>query len=624
MVMRWLLILLLVAQTVGAYEIDTDNNGAVDLNRGGTNAVTAAGARAAFDVPSTGEMAAAVGAVTADSLGLGNVDNTADIDKPISTAVQAELNERVPRVANLAALQLLDGSSGQVVYVVGRTTDGDGYEGHFQWVIGDQSANVATDTQSGVWVAGTDGTGAAGAWKRQHEDRFYPEWFGAVGNDIPTGEVGSAQIYGTDDATAIQALFDYVDGSENWYLTRHIVFERGYYVGSTVTLDTAHNITVSGHGVIRGNLTAPVVRVTNSQWVRWGGVDVRNDSTAAGSIALKIDLTYISKFFDCRIFGGEIGIDHDGNNNVFDHINFRYSGTLWKGGRAGNNLSNLMTGCSLEKSTVRAIYHGTTGGTGGQLTVNACYFEQNAEGDIYVENSGATHINNSYFTVEDTKPVLTFAGSNLSRQTVTFNDNTVLAQLGQAGYVFKYATAAKNKLTYRNIITDVSNSVGTVTTYDVAAYEGVYGVNTAARDSINVLNHNFYFATAGVVNDWTSIGGADVAQIADQSMFGGGFAAEKTDNSSFYRTIKVKPNTLYRIRTYAVGNAGSTPTFRMFNTAGTAGYGAASNAGNDSTVTLLEKYWYSQSVEECRIYLQPGGAAGAKFSNVVIEDITNS
>ena len=33
-------------------------------------------------------------AVTAESIGLGNVDNTADLDKPISTAVQTALNQK--------------------------------------------------------------------------------------------------------------------------------------------------------------------------------------------------------------------------------------------------------------------------------------------------------------------------------------------------------------------------------------------------------------------------------------------------------------------------------------------------------------------------------------------------
>lgn len=93
----------------------------------------------------------------------------------------------VRRVGTLADLQALDGSAVvSTVYLVGRTTPGDGGEGHFRWVSGDQSANVTADTQSGIWVAGTDGTGVGGAWKRQYSGPGRLEWFGVVPNDSGT------------------------------------------------------------------------------------------------------------------------------------------------------------------------------------------------------------------------------------------------------------------------------------------------------------------------------------------------------------------------------------------------------------------------------------------------------
>jgi len=60
-------------QSAHGVELDTDKNGATDIARGGTNAKTAAGARTA--------------------LGLGAVDNTRDVDKPVSAATQAALSE---------------------------------------------------------------------------------------------------------------------------------------------------------------------------------------------------------------------------------------------------------------------------------------------------------------------------------------------------------------------------------------------------------------------------------------------------------------------------------------------------------------------------------------------------
>jgi len=59
-------------QSAHGTELDTDKNGATDIARGGTNAKTASGARTA--------------------LGLGAVDNTRDVDKPVSAATQAALN----------------------------------------------------------------------------------------------------------------------------------------------------------------------------------------------------------------------------------------------------------------------------------------------------------------------------------------------------------------------------------------------------------------------------------------------------------------------------------------------------------------------------------------------------
>lgn len=59
-----------------AIEGDLDNNGAIDVGFGGTNAKTAGAARSA--------------------LGLGNVNNTSDANKPASTAVQALLDAKAP------------------------------------------------------------------------------------------------------------------------------------------------------------------------------------------------------------------------------------------------------------------------------------------------------------------------------------------------------------------------------------------------------------------------------------------------------------------------------------------------------------------------------------------------
>lgn len=66
------LALFLPTISFGAIDLDVDKNGATDINRGGSNATTAAGARS--------------------NLGLGNVTNTSDANKPVSTAQQSALD----------------------------------------------------------------------------------------------------------------------------------------------------------------------------------------------------------------------------------------------------------------------------------------------------------------------------------------------------------------------------------------------------------------------------------------------------------------------------------------------------------------------------------------------------
>lgn len=51
--------------------------------------------------------------VTKAQVGLGNVDNTSDLNKPISTAVQAALDELDEQIGNIGAL--LDEVNGEVV-----------------------------------------------------------------------------------------------------------------------------------------------------------------------------------------------------------------------------------------------------------------------------------------------------------------------------------------------------------------------------------------------------------------------------------------------------------------------------------------------------------------------------
>lgn len=59
-------------------------------------------------------------------------------------------------------------TGGETVYVGGRDGVGDGGQGFFHWVTGDQSSEITNDPGEWEWVPpGTDTSGASGAWERQ-------------------------------------------------------------------------------------------------------------------------------------------------------------------------------------------------------------------------------------------------------------------------------------------------------------------------------------------------------------------------------------------------------------------------------------------------------------------------
>lgn len=114
-------------------------------------------------------------------IGLGNVDNTADADKPVSTAVRAELNARVQDIATYAALRAYAGP------LTSRYVTADGMQGRF-----DVDASDTTSADNGGTVL-VDASGRR--WKREFSAPLNAKWFGARG-------------VGTDDYLAIEAALD--------------------------------------------------------------------------------------------------------------------------------------------------------------------------------------------------------------------------------------------------------------------------------------------------------------------------------------------------------------------------------------------------------------------------------
>lgn len=113
-----------------------------------------------------------------------------------SDAQSPTINRVVP---DLATLKATPGETAiAAVHLMGRVTEGDGGEGDFRWLAGDQSAlaGVLSDPSEGVFVKLTSpGDGSTGVWVRMYDENIYLQWFG--------GAVDGA----TDDTAAINAAF---------------------------------------------------------------------------------------------------------------------------------------------------------------------------------------------------------------------------------------------------------------------------------------------------------------------------------------------------------------------------------------------------------------------------------
>lgn len=163
------------------------------------------------------------------------------------SAAQAVVATKLDKLSSLAELDGLSALAGQVS-VQYRTAPGDGYAGTFEWIPGDQSANVSKDTGQGVWVApSADPTGASGAWKRIYEGPALLDWFEGVD---PSGATpshvglqrafnsGLSELRGSPGAV-------YVVSADNLSVPSNVVIEdmtlrrRGYNVGWLLKNSTA-------------------------------------------------------------------------------------------------------------------------------------------------------------------------------------------------------------------------------------------------------------------------------------------------------------------------------------------------------------------------------------------------
>ena len=264
----------------------------------------------------------------------------------------------IHRVGALADLKNLKGSPGRkAVYVEGRLTAGDGYEGTFFWLSGDQSANakMLLDTQEGIFVKPTSpGDGSSGIWKRQFTGDIVIDWFGAAGDGV------------TNDYAALQGAIIMTGASR-----LHITGEKTYYSASTLVPND--KMTIYGDGMENTTISTDAGKIL-FWWNPENGI-----STLAGfhmrDIKLKSD--YGIKINDTDTYIGDGQGDPNFMMGSFKRIYFLkitdFAGTAFEASRmfdthiedchfAGPfNIAILLNGCDLnmiENNRITRFHYG--------------------------------------------------------------------------------------------------------------------------------------------------------------------------------------------------------------------------------------------------------------------------
>ena len=177
-------------------------------------------------------------------------------------------------VATLAELiALTSPASTRNVYVLGRSSVLDGYQGMFVWSSADLSTEVTADTQQAIHVApSSDTSGASGAWVRAFHEEAKGEWFGTLTS-------------GTAD-TALQAAINYCQANNK------ILKLPAGTISTTSRMDITNSIVIRGAGmdktVIQGSLAGTFIILYSSNAAGIDRIDL-SDFTVNGNNGGQLD-----------------------------------------------------------------------------------------------------------------------------------------------------------------------------------------------------------------------------------------------------------------------------------------------------------------------------------------------
>lgn len=154
----------------------------------------------------------------------------ADLDSS-GNVPASRLNNAIPSVADRAALKALDTTKVMIAYL-----KENGREGIFLWMSGDYSAQIAADTQEGIYIKATAIAATSGAWVRQYNGNAYAHWFG-------TGQTAIQAAHALVDDIVIDRAFS-ITATATWPKGKR------YYFNGAGELDIATGITLTIRGFV--------------------------------------------------------------------------------------------------------------------------------------------------------------------------------------------------------------------------------------------------------------------------------------------------------------------------------------------------------------------------------------
>jgi len=154
---------------------------------------------------------------------------------PVGDATGTWVNHELsyPSVVSLKASLLTTLFDGQIVSILGYSTISENRDWRFRWNSSDLSTEVASDPQSGIYIAlDGDPTGASGAFVRLFDGPVKAEWFGNLNNDL-----------GLAVNNAVNAGF------------LHIMLPPGNYETLTEVNMNVENLVIEGSGIRATTIT---------------------------------------------------------------------------------------------------------------------------------------------------------------------------------------------------------------------------------------------------------------------------------------------------------------------------------------------------------------------------------